>query len=119
VRAITDYRRKYNGLATTEARRKIKIKAVAYKGGKCIQCGYDKCPAVFEFHHTDPTQKDFGISDAVMAFDKLKTELDKTILLCANCHRELHDQQDAQKLQERKEELKKEAPVRGRPRKVP
>ena len=40
----------------------LKIKVVEYKGGKCEVCGYDKNYAVLEFHHLDPSQKDFGIS---------------------------------------------------------
>lgn len=73
--------------------RKSKQKAITYKGGKCSRCGYDKCAAALEFHHLNPAEK--KISIAVMCsnglkFDSLKIELDKCILLCANCHRELH-----------------------------
>ena len=39
----------------------IKQKAIEYKGGKCEICGYDKNYAALEFHHLDPSQKDFGI----------------------------------------------------------
>ena len=38
-------------------RRKFKQKAVEYKGGKCVVCGYNKCNRALEFHHTDPTTK--------------------------------------------------------------
>jgi formate-dependent nitrite reductase cytochrome c552 subunit len=44
-----------------------------------------------EFHHRDPTQKDFSLGHAKMTnFEKVKSELDKCDLLCANCHREEH-----------------------------
>lgn len=36
--------------------------AVAYKGGKCQCCGYNKYIGALKFHHVDPAQKDFGIS---------------------------------------------------------
>lgn len=65
---------------------------IDYKGGKCQICGYDKCQAAFDFHHLDPSKKDFNISryKGVIMTDKVKDELDKCILLCANCHREKH-----------------------------
>lgn len=72
-------------------RQKIKLKAIEYKGGKCEKCGYDKCDWAFEFHHTDPKEKDFGISNySTISWDRIKAELEKCIMVCANCHRELH-----------------------------
>lgn len=73
---------------------RFKLQCVKYKGGQCYLCGYHKCIGALEFHHLDPTQKDFGISKrgGRGAFtDKVKVELDKCILVCANCHREIHD----------------------------
>lgn len=76
-------------------RQKIKEKGIEYKGGKCERCGYDKCSRALEFHHTSPNEKDFNISKySVLAWNKIKIELDKCILLCANCHRELHEEID-------------------------
>ena len=69
---------------------KIKTQCVEYLGGKCEICGYDKNVYVLDFHHKDPSQKDFNISESDSNFEKLKPELDKCMLLCANCHRELH-----------------------------
>jgi 5-methylcytosine-specific restriction endonuclease McrA len=64
---------------------------IEYKGGKCEKCGYDKYDGALEFHHLDPSKKDFAISKKKARYiDKLKPELDKCILLCSNCHRELH-----------------------------
>jgi hypothetical protein len=78
--------------AVTKKRREIKLKAIEYKGGKCEHCGYNKCPSVFDFHHLDPNKKDFAISSNghSRSWDRVKKELDKCILLCSNCHRELH-----------------------------
>lgn len=76
----------------SENRKIIKLWALEYKGNKCQNCGYDKCIDALEFHHTNPQEKDFSISDRKLVLDwnKIKIELDKCILLCANCHRELH-----------------------------
>lgn len=73
-------------------RRRLKQKAVDYKGGKCERCNYNKCIAALEFHHTDPEKKDFSISSGghTRAWDKVKEELDKCILVCSNCHKEIH-----------------------------
>lgn len=77
-------------ISNKERQRKTKQLAVNYKGGQCIKCGYNKCNAALEFHHTDPTQKDKDYSNYKTSFDKLKPELDKCVLLCSNCHREHH-----------------------------
>jgi hypothetical protein len=72
---------------------RLKIQAIEYKGGSCEGCGYNKNPKALEFHHKDPSQKDFGISKVNRrSFENIKNELDKCILLCANCHREIHDE---------------------------
>lgn len=75
-----------------EARKQIKIWAVEYKGGKCEKCGYNKCLEALDFHHTDPSQKDFILSDRnlILSWIDIKKELDKCMLVCANCHREIH-----------------------------
>lgn len=71
--------------------RELKSRAVKYKGGKCQKCGYDKCIEALEFHHRDPLQKEFAISGSYnVSWDKIKHELDKCDILCANCHREEH-----------------------------
>lgn len=68
-----------------------KRKAIEYKGGKCCVCGYIKCDAALEFHHLDPKEKEFRLSAGrLRKFESSKAELDKCILVCANCHREIH-----------------------------
>lgn len=70
-------------------RKRLKVKAVLYKGGKCIACSYDKCIWALEFHHRDRAEKSFSIAaPETRAWEKLRVELDKCDLLCANCHRE-------------------------------
>lgn len=77
--------------AVVDIRRKNKIKLVEYKGGKCEICGYDKCIDALEFHHLNPKEKSFGLScGESKSLEKLKKEADKCILVCSNCHREIH-----------------------------
>jgi len=78
--------------AVSRRRKKIKEKAVEYKGGKCEVCGYNKCVTALTFHHKN--NKIFGISASgyTRSWDKVKKELTKCILLCSNCHAELHNQ---------------------------
>lgn len=75
-----------------ERGRRFKKKCVDYKGGCCEICGYDKYIGALQFHHLDPTKKDFGLANVKShKFDeKIKKELDKCILVCANCHFEIH-----------------------------
>ena len=75
-----------------DRRRKVKELLVNYKGGKCEICGYDKCLGALDFHHINSKDKDFSISSSNVYnnIDKLKSEVDKCILVCANCHREIH-----------------------------
>ena len=70
---------------------KTKLKAIEYKGGKCQICGYNKCIRSMQFHHLNPNEKDFGISGGTKSFQRIQPELDKCILVCANCHGEIHD----------------------------
>ena len=68
--------------------------AVEYKGGKCESCGYNRNIAALEFHHLNPLEKDFNISNKgyTKSWENVKKEIDKCILVCANCHREIHDE---------------------------
>lgn len=57
----------------------------------CV-CGYDRCSAALDFHHKDEREKSFGLSQDGMtrSWKKTKEELKKCVLVCANCHREIH-----------------------------
>jgi len=72
--------------------RVFKDKCVEYKGGACTLCGYNKCPSALEFHHLDPSKKDFNMSRMRnKTFNKrAMIELDKCIIVCRNCHAEIH-----------------------------
>lgn len=47
---------------------------------------------MYDFHHLNPKEKDFGLGDktSTVKWDKVQTEIDKCILVCANCHRQIH-----------------------------
>jgi len=69
-----------------------KKRAVDYMGGKCSVCGYDNCIRALEFHHLEPNKKskDYNKRFKVWSFDRQKEELENCIIVCSNCHREIH-----------------------------
>ncbi len=85
-------RAEYLRKAVTKRRHKLREMAREYKGGKCMLCGYKRCPGALEFHHKDPKKKEFAISvrGLTRSWEKIQKELEKCVLICANCHREVH-----------------------------
>jgi hypothetical protein len=85
-------RSEYMKKAVVKRRKKLKEMAIQYKGGKCNLCGYKKCKEALEFHHLGSGIKEFGLAQDGLTRSWLRTkkELQKCILVCANCHRELH-----------------------------
>ena len=84
--------RKYEYENLINWRLENKKKAVNYKGGKCVICGYNNCLRSLDFHHLEPTEKEFSISKFKnKKFEDLILELDKCVLVCSNCHGEIHD----------------------------
>lgn len=80
-------------IAVSKRRKRLMDMAREYKGECCQLCGYDRCTRALEFHHIEPEKKSFSISGEghTRSWDNLKEELDKCILLCSNCHREVED----------------------------
>lgn len=82
----------YNSEAVKGWRKRTKDRATAAMGGKCILCGYSRCVRSLTFHHLDPSQKDFQINCGhARAWSDVVIELRKCVLLCHNCHNEVHD----------------------------
>lgn len=85
-------RRTKNNTKKSLNRIAFKKMCVDLKGGKCQECGYNENLAVLQFHHTDPMLKDieitrlFKVNPKEVDWDLLRSELNKTVLLCANCH---------------------------------
>lgn len=75
----------------TVLRRSMKLQAIKLLGGKCSICGYNRCTDALEFHHQNPYEKDFKLgSGNTMSWREYKKEALKCILVCSNCHKELH-----------------------------
>jgi hypothetical protein len=83
-----------NSKRTIKRERDGKKRCVDYMGGCCSICGYDKCIRVLEFHHLDPSKKskDYNVRFKLWKFERQKKELEHCILVCSNCHREIHNQ---------------------------
>lgn len=61
------------------------------KAYACERCGYDKNTAALCFHHIDPDEKEFEISQmSSWPVKDLEAEIGKCIVLCHNCHMEEH-----------------------------
>ena len=71
--------------------RKRKQDTVERMGGACHDCGGEFHPAVFDFHHLVPSEKEFSWTKMRLVSEaKLNQELAKCVMLCANCHRLRH-----------------------------
>lgn len=80
-------------IETSNYRRRRKENLIKVCGSKCNICGYDKTKTALEFHHIQPEGKIYAIASKGTCHD-LKTDLEevkKCIMVCANCHREIHD----------------------------
>ena len=85
-------RARYNIDAVTRRRKRLKEMAIELKGGRCQFCGYNKYIAALEFHHLDEKTKKFDLSTRGLtrSWKRIKKEIEKCILVCANYHREIH-----------------------------
>jgi hypothetical protein len=79
---------KCQSIRKSQRRNHHKQELLKIHGGKCSICSYDKCESALQFHHIDPSQKEFKISYSAPSFEKLVSEAKKCVLLCANCHAE-------------------------------
>jgi len=98
IQKATDYYRRNRKAVNAYHRKRVKQhkeKAIKYKGGKCQLCGYNKCVAALDFHHINPFEKEYECGHLMnKAWKNIKEEIDKCVLLCSNCHREIHYYQD-------------------------
>lgn len=76
------------GSCNTKIRRfRAKAAAIKLLGGKCTKCGWHGNQAAMQFHHKNSNEKDFTIGNVGnKSWDSIKIEMQKCILLCANCH---------------------------------
>lgn len=86
--------REQRNAQVSRRRLKTKMNAIEYKGGCCEDCGIHASPlnrTIFEFHHVDPTKKEFNICRNLQKkWDDIQRELDKCVLLCSKCHKQRH-----------------------------
>jgi hypothetical protein len=82
-----------NKFRVDRRRKDLKKMAVDYKGGNCYICHYNKSLSALDFHHLDASEKGFGLSTKGItnSWEKVKKEIEKCILVCCRCHREIHD----------------------------
>lgn len=70
-------------------KRKLFLQSIRCKYG-CQLCG-EKDSDVLDFHHADPSKKLFNVTwGADVAVSRFIEEINKCIVLCANCHRRVH-----------------------------
>lgn len=73
-------------------RKKRKLDLMRVAGNQCCLCGYNKVSSALEFHHINPKNKSYGISTGnCYSLETDLNEIRKTVLVCANCHREIHE----------------------------
>ena len=92
VGKVNSYCRQCMSNQSKERQRELKRKAVEFKGGFCEDCGKVYHQVVYDFHHKNPSEKDFTISEfkSLKWCKEIEKELDKCVLLCSNCHRLRH-----------------------------
>jgi len=85
-------RAEYLKKAVTIHRKKIRDQAIDCLGGRCQIRGYERGKNALDFHHKNPKEKYFGISQSACtrAWLLVKSEVQNCVLICANCHREVH-----------------------------
>lgn len=84
------------GLCRNHLRREVRRQRSEFliekMGGRCYICRNIYHYSAYDFHHIDPAKKDFALSQKMETpdFDKILQEAKKCLLVCSNCHRELH-----------------------------
>ena len=87
-------RTKTSAESVRQWRKATKQRLVDGLGGKCVVCGYDRCNRALELHHIDPSKKELSFGDIMArpkSWEKIVKEAKKCVLLCSNCHKEVHD----------------------------
>lgn len=75
---------------------KRKVEIVREFGGRCSLCGYRKNLAALTFHHQNPKDKNFKLDMRSLSnrkFSQISNELKKCVMVCHNCHSEIHNPQ--------------------------
>jgi len=84
--------RRVRARRASKSRKKLYINYM--KSGGCILCWYNKSTAALHLHHVKPSLKLGEVNSMVSngtSWNRIKTEITKCVVLCANCHAEVHD----------------------------
>jgi len=70
-----------------------RLELIMFFGGMCNKCSYDENLSALHFHHINPSEKSFSISGTNLSrpFNELLREAQKCVLVCANCHADIHN----------------------------
>ena len=94
LKPLTEKQKRHNQNKKKKLRMDKKKKLIKLFGGKCSICGYNKCNAALDFHHTNSKEKEMTIAEISLknvSYNKILKEARKCILICSNCHREIHN----------------------------
>ena len=83
-----------NYVSQQQRGRERRLLLIQRKGGCCERCGYNRNNAALAFHHITPAAKSFPIdlrSCSNTCWQSLLDEAEKCMLLCLNCHSEIHN----------------------------
>ena len=83
-----------NYVSQQQRGRERRLLLIQGKGGRCERCGYRRNNAALAFHHLDPAAKFFPVdlrSCSNTSWRALLDEAEKCLLLCLNCHSEIHN----------------------------
>ena len=83
-----------NYVAQQQRGRQRRQLLIQQKGGCCARCGYSRNQTALAFHHLDPKIKSFPIDlrkCSNTSWPALLAEAKKCLLLCLNCHAEIHN----------------------------
>ncbi|MEO0776192.1 MAG: hypothetical protein AAF146_06500 [Bacteroidota bacterium] len=82
----------YHSQTIRSLRRKLKL--IDMMGGGCSKCAYSTNISALHFHHVDSTTKQFKLDARILSnrsWEAILQEVEKCVLLCANCHAEEHN----------------------------
>ena len=83
----------HRGQSVIDLRRRVKIALVEAFSHKCAYCGLEDNAVLYDFHHLNPEEKEFGIGSAstTRSREAYLREAKKCVLLCSNCHRRIEN----------------------------
>lgn len=96
----TENKEKFRKHNKTNKRRNAEYIQEAKRDGKCVRCGWNDHPCALDFHHIDPANKITEIANMIRggsSIQKIQEEMNKCVLVCANCHRILHHNEKTKK----------------------